>query len=271
MTTQSSDKIQEFQDAGAAIIGALAEAKLKPAEEGLQHVFAIAHDEGTQRKQIDLVQQVWNGVVDISQLSIRVGGAEAVRLTDDIREQKAKQGRDTQMLLAMLDDMDRIAAELADLRDAADESWASFSERYGGREGILETFFTEEEREGLETNEDIQRALVEKFLNEDGSLKPGAADVLNPQDIEELRDWQKLQQTEREFADLGAKIEDNGGQIKPEHREYIDERVREASLDEVLQMAQGADGTALEDAVIEADNDAKIELAQDIGSGGFTL
>lgn len=271
MALTGMDKFQQFQDNRDAIVGAFSAPTVSEPQEALQNVFAVAHDAGTTRKQTDLVQQVREGTLDVSQLSIRVGGAEAVKLANQIQKVKDEQTRRTRMLLAMLDDLDRMAVELQALKDQADRSWASFSERHGGIEGILETYFTEEEREGLETPEDIQRALVDKFLNPDGSLKPGAADILSPEDIEELRDWQRLQQKELEFVELVDEVQANGGEITEDHRRIIETSIGDASLDEVYRMAQSAEGTSVEEATIEADNASKVELAQDISSGGFTL
>ena len=266
MTAQNDNKIQEFQDAGVAIISAAASLASKPTEESLQHVFSVAHDAGTMRKQTDLVQQVWSGLVDPSQLSIRVGGAEMVRLMEQVRETKAKQSRDTQMLLAMLDDMERIANDIDAANERIQEGLDALKEEYGDDyvQIVAGSVLTDEEIAGCETEDDILILMAEKAFDEDGNLRPGF-EHLDPRMIKVLREVHDREELRAEGAKLVDDYVANGGEMTPELEERAETFGVDASFKNRLELEREAGASDL----VETANNARID--EYTRSGGLDL
>lgn len=270
MTAQNDNKIQEFQEAGAAIIGAIvSKAVLAPAPEPLQHIFSIAHDTGTQSKQTDLVQQVWAGLIDPSQLSIRVGGAEMARIMEQIRETKAKAGRDTQMLLAMLDDMQRVADEIGAANERIQEGLDALKEEYGDDyvEVIAGSILTEEEIAGCETEDDILVLMAERAFDENGELRPGF-EHLDPRMIEILKEVHHRETVLMPQGEaLKEKFVAEGGVMTPE----LDEQTREFGTVASIKARSELGGDGNEELVNAANEARADEYATDMTGGGLDM
>lgn len=181
--------------------------------------FAIACDGEAALKQTGLVQQVRAGILDTSQLSVRVGGAELAALARQVEETKKKQSSDTQMFLAML--------------DAQAEIWEmDLKSRYGENyvQTMLDTYLTDEERDGLSREEQLER-LFDKYLDENGEIRDEYKGTQAAEDIHKL--WKVDQARE-----LGLDIRENG--ITPENEQKKDQLISSGSLDERLELQDNA-------------------------------
>lgn len=276
MAVPNEEKLQEFYDARDAIVRGVEALEPSTPQEALQHVFSIAHDEGTRRVQTNLLQQVLEGNLDYKDVSIRIDAAGAIRFNNEMRKNKGRQAADTQRLLAMLDGLNAMADALAPLREEADEAWGAFSEKYGGRDGVFETFLSDipaEDREGM-TDEEIQQALVEKYMNPDGTFKPEADGLFDAEDRAKLEQMFRYTDAKDRAQAYAAEVEANGGTVSEDLKQRIGLDIKGTDDAEAFVIARevGA-GSELEGAVKEADDAEKLELAKndDIGSTGFSL
>lgn len=266
MAGPGEEKLQEIRDARDAITAGVDALSPSTPQEALQHVFAIAHGEGLHRVQTNLVQQVREGTFDFDQLSLRVDGAAVVMLRNHIEKTKQAQASRTRYLLALLDSLELAAADYEAAKADGAEAWAAFTEKYGDRETILETFFTEEEREGLETDEDIQRALVEKYLNEDGTVKEGFEHLLEAEDIAALQKWHRMFESEEAYTSLKSEA-NQVGYWSPDLEVRARELGVEIGINQLAELVQEGDPEPLVDAI----ESAKIETRDEFSAGGFSL
>ena len=177
MAGPSNDKTEAFQDAGAAIIGAVVDAAERPAET-LQNLFTVAHDEGTQRIQMNLVQQVWNGLTDPGQLSMRLNGADLIIIGNQLASMQARRASQDHLFLITLNNLhDQIAALGRDVDDAE----KGFAERYGEawREDLALKIVDKDlipQRMDGESFEDyrerVEDVLMDELLDAKGEIKP---------------------------------------------------------------------------------------------------
>ena len=218
------------------------------------------------RKQTDLVQQVWSGLVDPSQLSIRVGGAEMVRLMDQVRETKAKAGRDTQYLLAMLDDIERAADEIGAANERIQKGLSALKEEYGDDyvRVVASSVLTDEEIAGCETEDDILILMAGKAFDEDGNLRPGF-EHLDPRMIEVLSEVHEREKLKLEGAALVEEYQANGGEMTPELEERAKTFGVDASFKNRLELEREAGASEL----VETANNARID--EYTRSGGLNL
>ncbi len=271
MAIPEENKIQQFQDARDTIVGGITALAPKSPEEALQHVFAIAHGEGMQRKQTDLVQQVREGTLDFDQLSIRVDGSAMIMLANHVQKLKADQANRTKMLLAMLDDIANLTDQLRDLNEAIDERSDILLEKYDGIEGLKEAFLTQEEAQGLETLEDVYEAMVDKYLNADGTLKPGAEHV-DPLVLEQLRDFQEAQGIAAEIGGMVSSVAETGVALTADQRIQVDEAMATAKPYQKAAALEAASGSELvQEALTESNRNIQVASAEAESSGGFTI
>ena len=239
--------------------------------ETLANVFSVAHGQAAQSIQTSLVQQVWAGIIDPSQLSIRVNGADASILAAELQKAKGKQSQDTQMWLAMMGDLERAANDLAALNERVRVGSQSLKEKYGGIEGVAETFLTEDERHGLTTEEEIYQAMADKYLNEDGTLKSGAEE-LDPEVIEFLQVFQQQQKQVLLVREKVQEIEESGRKMTVEDRAVVDDAAREADGGIRARMAEEAVNVPeAVDVILEVDIEENAQVGRETGSGGFSL
>ncbi len=273
MASHGDNKLEQIQEAGAAIIGAVAATASPKPLEMLQHVFSVAHDADTHRVQTNLVQQVWNGLVEPGQLSIRVNGGDAVRLLIEAQKVKNEQTSAMQRMLAMLDELADLTNRLRNLNEAIDERSETLLEKYGGVEGLKDAFLTEEEAEGLETLEDVYAAMVEKYLKPDGTLKPGSgAENLDPMILEQLRDFQEAQDVATKIGGISFTVSELGLPLSDQQQDVIDEAVSTSSIYQKASALQAAEGSELvKEAIIEANREEQVASSEAAPVEGFTI
>lgn len=113
-----------------------------------------------------------------------------------LRAQEEKQKRDKravddQFMFMLLSDMrkrlDEIERSMAELRE-------ELSEKYGEdvTDGLAETFLTDEEYAGLETDDEKFRALADKMLDENGDIKEQYAHLKEARYIKQWNDAEQL-------------------------------------------------------------------------------
>ena len=269
MAAHGDNKIEEFQEASEAIIGAAAQAVERPSEM-LQNVFAIAHDSGTNRVQTNLLQQVLEGNVDFKDVSIRINAAGALLFHNEIQKNKGRESADMQRLMSMLDELDRLARDLSELNEAVRQGSQSLKDKYGGIDGIAETFLTPDEREGLETEEEIYAAMADKYLNPNGTPKEGA-EHLDPEVIAFLQVFQRREHVALEANQIVRDARELGIPLQPEE---------EAKLEAASVLADGFERSAMINAVADVEGAQEVIVEPDLkaeaaltseSSGGFTL
>lgn len=110
-------------------------------------------------------------------------------------EQKAKteadqQSADTTLFVQVIHQIDQRIAELEG--DMA-RRYKQLQDKYGENalDGIVASFLNEEEQAGLQTDDDKNLALANKFLDQDGDIKPEYQNLL---DAQYIRDWYEHRQ-----------------------------------------------------------------------------
>lgn len=118
------------------------------------------------------------------------------------------------IFLSLLDDM---RERLAELDASMAERFKTLQGKYGEDVigGMVDTFLTDEEKAGLDTDEQKIEALVDKFLNEDGSIKD---EYKNTEEAKYIRDWQEAQK----LRPIVQKYEGRNDLTADEQREVYD-------------------------------------------------
>ena len=105
------------------------------------------------------------------------------------KEKKRNEKANDAMFYALLNDM---RERLADLEASMAQRYKTLQLTYGDDVvgGMVDTYLSDEEKAGLETDSDKMHALADKFLNEDGAIKD---EYKNTEEAKYLRDWQEEQ------------------------------------------------------------------------------
>lgn len=114
---------------------------------------------------------------------------------EDRRREKA---RDEERQDFMVIVVDAVTRRMNELRERMAANYEILREKYGDDVigGMAATYLTEEELEGLETDDDKLRALSAKFLNEDGEVIPQYEGLTESKYV---RDWTELERHEAEL------------------------------------------------------------------------
>ncbi|KCZ93825.1 hypothetical protein HJO_00575 [Hyphomonas johnsonii MHS-2] len=162
--------------------------------EALANVFSVAHGQAEQSIQTSLVRQVWAGVIDPSQLSIRVNGADAAALMAQVQASEAKRASENHMFLITLSQLNDAIDEM---EARADEMERSFVEKYGEswREDLALKILDEDEipqrmdGESLaDYRERVEQALIEEMIDENGEIKD---QYKNDPELKDRAEWAK--------------------------------------------------------------------------------
>ena len=271
MAGPSNDKTEAFQDAGAAIIGAVVDAAERPAET-LQNLFAVAHDEGTQRIQMNLVQQVWNGLTDPGQLSMRLNGADLIIIGNQLASMQARRASQDHLFLITLNNLhDQIAALGRDVDDAE----KGFAERYGEawREDLALKIVDKDlipqrmDGESLEDyRERVEDVLMDELLDENGNIKPEYKD--HPE-YGEFAEWARDRWLHQQGIAAADKLEAvlNDPTSTPTENAEAAKGATLASLDIAAGRAEDQETKALLDENIDRSHDgAGVDTDQRIGA-----
>lgn len=210
MAVPREDKLQEFYDARDAIVDGVRALAPETPQETLQNVFAIAHGEAEQRVHTNLVQQVWNGLVDPSQLGIRINGAELIILRNQLADASNRRSASSHLFLITLnslqDQIDALGREVDGMEDG-------FAARYGEswREDLANKILDEDiipqrmEGESLEDyRERVEDALMAEMLDENGNIKPEYKD--HPE-YGEFAEWAKKRHDLKEARSVANEVE----------------------------------------------------------------
>jgi|GEM_PF-6595929 len=122
----------------------------------------------------------------IGGLNINTNGRHDTAALD---EKKRKQSAGDVIFYALLDDMRQ---RLTDLEASMAERYKLLQEKYGDNviDGMVDTYLTDEEKAGLETEEDKIEALAKKFLNPDGTIKD---EYKHLEEAKYVKDWKEAQ------------------------------------------------------------------------------
>lgn len=244
-------KLEEFKEVGLAMAAPLVSAMLpggKPIET-LANVFSIAHGQAEQSIQTSLVQQVWAGMIDPSQLSIRVNGADAAAIAALLRISEAKKSCDNHLFLIALNDLDAQAAALRALADKMEEGFVS---KYGDAWAedlaleILEEDQIPQRRDG-ESIEDyrarVEEALIDEMIDENGEIK---VEYKDHPEYGDRAEWAKTRYDEqakvRRVNSLRSDL--NDGSLSDLDRK---EAISEASFEEKIAVLDGASGAIVQE------------------------
>lgn len=268
MAVHGDNKLEEIQEAGAAIIGSVAADETRKPLKILQQVFAVAHDADTHRVQTNLVQQVWNGLVKPGQLSIRINGSDAIRLLIEAQKVKNEQTAATQRLLALLDEIRSTAAAIAAANENIAEGVAALKEEYGDDYIVViaGSILTDDELAECETEDDMLIAMAAEILDEGGNLKPEYSH-LDPAMIDVLKEVHDREKLKLEGAQLVEDYEQNGGEMTPELNDHAEDFGSNASADATWDTMKDKQDSELAEVVVEA----RVDSYKDTYSGGLDM
>lgn len=171
----------------------------------------------------------------------------------EIARKAQKEEKEKRNQQVWLDLLDYARQRLAELDASIAERLEGLKAKYGEDviQGLAEAFLTAEEREGLETAEDIEQALVDKYLDENGDLKPEYKD-LDPEVLALLKEWYERAELKPQVNQLDQEIEQNGGVVSPEIGKKIEELTKATSTAGDSRAADLARSTVLRDEIVTA-------------------
>ena len=146
----------------------------------------------------------------IGGLNVNTNGRQNSALIEEKKRNKTSDA----MFYALLNDM---RERLADLEASMAQRYGALQQRYGDDVvgGMVDTYLSDEEKAGLETDSDKMHALAKKFLNEDGVIKDKYKNI---EEAKYLRDWQEAQQ----LSPIVQKYEGRNDLTAEEQREVYD-------------------------------------------------
>lgn len=177
----------------------------KPVE-ALSNIFADAHGAESQLEQANLVRQVRAGIVDASQISVRVNGADAAAYAAQVRASEAKIAADNHLFLITLNNLD---AAIERAQKLADEMERGFDDQYGEswREDLALRILDEDDipqrRDGeslADYRERVEEALIDEMIDDNGEIKEK---YKNDPELRDRADWAKTRYDIRQ-AEIGA-------------------------------------------------------------------
>lgn len=261
MATPES-KLEEFKEIGLALAGTAARGATNASAplETLANAFAVAHGEESQLLQSNLVRQVWAGIVDPSQMSIRVNGVDAAAYAAQVRASEAKQATENHIFLVTLGQLN---GQIDAMKERADEMEAGLEEKYGEswREDLALKILDEDEipqREEGESLADyrarVEDALIDKMIDGDGNIKD---EYKNDPATRDHAEWAKtrwnIRQAELDAQRLEATYSD------PEATEAERSAARENASQAAVRLAKHNS----DDETVSAEMDAEIDQGQD--------
>jgi len=268
------EKLRDFQSVATAMVEPGSAESVTPQKEAnLAGIFAIAHGDAEKREQTNLVQQVRGGTLEASDLGIRLSGVEAAVFFQQIQSSEAKKASQTHFFLIMLDQLED---SIEVLRAEVEAMEQTFKEKYGDswREEIALRIFGPDDmpqrRDGEsmeEFEERLEKEIMKKMLNPDGSIKP---EYMNDP---EMRSWAEWAQGLWNL-DLAEKLakELNDPETTQERKDEIWEFVRN---NESTEFSQSFTESTLNNRDIAQaasrieDNNQDAELQEPVSAGGF--
>ncbi len=260
--TTPENKLEEFRDVGSALAGIaleVADQANKPVE-ALANIFSDAHGAESQLEQANLVRQVWAGIVDASQISVRVNGVDAAAYAAQVRASEAKASTENHLFLIALNDL---AAAIDEAEKLADEMERSFDEKYGDswREDLALRILDEDEipqrldGESLaDYRERVEQALIAEMIDADGEIKEK---YKNDPELKDRAEWAKTRYDIRQ-AEIGAQELENT-YSDPNTTDAERRAARESASQASVRLAKHQ----TDDESIVAEMDAEIDTRQD--------
>lgn len=107
------------------------------------------------------------------------------------KQEKDKKDIDSLLFLALLDDIEK---RLRDIEKRMAELAKELKTKYGENfiTGMASTFLTEEELNGIKTDQERMRALADKMLDNNGNIKDKYKDTPESQYVRDWREQQRL-------------------------------------------------------------------------------
>ena len=107
------------------------------------------------------------------------------------KQERDKKDTDNLVFQALLDDIERHLRELeARMAVLAQQLKVKYGKDFVA--GMASTFLTDEEKKGLETDEDYLRALADKMLDKNGNIKDKYKDMPEAKYVRDWREQQRL-------------------------------------------------------------------------------
>lgn len=118
---------------------------------------------------------------------------------DETVQSKEKEGRDMYDMILMTT-LDKIHGELAELEAQIEQRFEALRGTHGDDVigGMAATFLSEDDLSGLDTEEQILRALADKFLDENGDVKK---EYEHLEEALYVRDWNKAEELKLDIAE----------------------------------------------------------------------
>ena len=217
--------------------------------------FGVACDrafhEKCRQEAFDLRQdeiRIETGQVDPSNVGRNTRVSRAASQSQQLKD---KQFRDTFMFITLLNQM---REQLERLEQQMAAQYKRLQVKYGDDavDGMAQAFLPEDVYDDLNTDEDKLKALVNKFLNADGSIKDKYKEL---DEAKYVRDWQKTQK----LKPIVEKY-DNHTSFTPEEKREIVEAAQDAGLvDNTSSIIQATNQALKETVATQVDSDRAIE------------
>ncbi|MGR9117288.1 MAG: hypothetical protein ACU85E_16140 [Gammaproteobacteria bacterium] len=175
-------------------------------------------------------------------------------------EQKRRAGHvdDQIFFIALLNDLQE---RLAQIEERMAQRLEFLSGRYGSDVvgGMADTFLSDAERAGLETDEEKLAALAKKFLDRDGNIKEKYKHL---EEAQYVRDWNEA----RKLRPIVEKYK-NRDHLTPEEQQEVREAAGQASLADNKNLALQSQNSQLQQTVDDAiDQKANQEASRDLST-----
>lgn len=193
----------------------------------------------------------------IGGLNINTSGRQNL---SSVAEEKRKRSTDDAVFYALLDDMRQ---RLDELEARMAKQYKTLQQKYGDNviDGMVNTYLTDEEKAGLQTEKDKMNALAKKFLNPDGTIKEKYKDL---DEAKYVRDWYEAET----LRPIVAKYEGRNDLSADEKREVYDAAQNTSLSDNKNMMAQSGNAEFRETIDQKLDQDCE-GMANSVGSNDF--
>ncbi len=273
-SSTQQEKLRDFQSVAAAMVEPGSAESVTPQKEAsLAGVFAIAHGAAEKREQTNLLQQVRGGTLEASDLGIRLSGVEAAVFFQQIQSSEAKKASQTHFFLIMLDQLE---GSIEALRAEVEAMEQTFKEKYGDswREKMALKIFGEDEmpqrRDGesmQEFRERLEKEIMNKMLNPDGSIKP---EYMDDPEMRSIAEWAQKQWNLNLAEKLAKELNDpeTTQERKDEIWTFIKER-DDLELNRFIKKHTQDDEPSLTAAAAIEDETRDTTLQEPVSAGGF--
>ena len=209
-------------------------------------------------------------------MGIQSGSVESVyRATSaakfaEIVKKAQKEEKERREQMVWLDLLDQAKARLAELDASIASRLERLKDKYGEDPitGMGHTYLSPEEMEELETPDEIMAALADKYLDENGNLKPEYVGVLGPDELAVIQEWQERQKLKPIVEAADKATAENNGVVPEEHGKVLEKGVQEFGIEGSKDMLKAGENQAVAKEIVSIDNEDSNAISS---SGGLSL